>query len=184
MKTKEIELLTVQFHPKILNFLVLVWFMILTWSKSCDFMYFALNCPVNQSLVHFSFYFFFFFFLPQLLLCPDQAALLNSNVKPGSRGTTGSKRINGVFRHWWEAKEIAILTMRFCCNLVNWVYIKSLGPSDAIWHWRSWSRLVQVMACCLTAPSHYLNQCWLIISKVLWHSSEDIIIRNFEDTNQ
>ena len=29
------------------------------------------------------------------------------------------------------------------------------------------------MACCLTAPSHYLNQCWLIISKVQRHSSED-----------
>ena len=28
------------------------------------------------------------------------------------------------------------------------------------------------MACCLTAPSHYLNQCWLIISKVQRHSSE------------
>ena len=27
------------------------------------------------------------------------------------------------------------------------------------------------MACCLTAPSHYLNRCWLIISKVEWHSS-------------
>ena len=26
----------------------------------------------------------------------------------------------------------------------------------------------QVMACCLTAPSHYLNQCWLIISEVMW----------------
>ena len=63
-------------------------------------------------------------------------------------------------------------------------YLNSLGPSDAIWRWRSWSTLVQVMAYCLTAPSHYLNQCWLIISKVLWHSSEDIIIRRFEDTNQ
>ena len=30
------------------------------------------------------------------------------------------------------------------------------------------STLARVMACCLTAPSHYLNQCWLIISKVLW----------------
>ena len=28
------------------------------------------------------------------------------------------------------------------------------------------------MACCLTAPSHYLNRCWLLISKVLWHSLE------------
>ena len=59
--------------------------------------------------------------------------------------------------------------------------INSLGSSDAMWRWRSWSTLVQVMACCLTAPSHYLNQCWLIISKVLWHSSEDIMIRRFED---
>ena len=30
------------------------------------------------------------------------------------------------------------------------------------------------MACCLTAPSHYLNQCWLITSKVYWHSSRAI----------
>ena len=64
------------------------------------------------------------------------------------------------------------------------ISFNSLGPSDAICRWRSWSTLVQVMACCLTAPSHYLNQCWLIISKVLWHSSEDIIIRQFEETNQ
>ena len=66
----------------------------------------------------------------------------------------------------------------------HWIWINSLGPSDAIWHRRSWSTLVHVMACCLAAPSHYLNQFWLIISKVLRHSSEDIIIRRFEDTNQ
>ena len=42
----------------------------------------------------------------------------------------------------------------------------SLRPSDAIWQHRSGSTLAQVMDCCLTAPSHYLNQCWLIISKV------------------
>ena len=39
-----------------------------------------------------------------------------------------------------------------------------LGPSDAIWQQRSGSTLAQVMACCLTAPSHYLNQCWLLPS--------------------
>ena len=44
--------------------------------------------------------------------------------------------------------------------------VNSLWPSDAIWQQRSGSTLAQVMACCLTAPSHYLNQCWLIISKV------------------
>ena len=35
--------------------------------------------------------------------------------------------------------------------------------NDAIWRHRSGSTVAQVMACCLTAPSHYLNQCWLII---------------------
>ena len=34
---------------------------------------------------------------------------------------------------------------------------------------RSGATLAQVMAWCLTAPSHYLNQCWLVISEVLWH---------------
>ena len=30
---------------------------------------------------------------------------------------------------------------------------------DAIWCHTTWLTLVQVMACCLTAPIHYLNQC-------------------------
>ena len=45
----------------------------------------------------------------------------------------------------------------------------SLWPSDAIWRHRSRTTVAQVMACCLTAPSHYLNQCWLIICEVLCH---------------
>ena len=48
--------------------------------------------------------------------------------------------------------------------------INSVWPSDAIWLHRSESTLAQVMACCPTAPSHYLNQCWLIINENLWHS--------------
>ena len=30
-----------------------------------------------------------------------------------------------------------------------------------MWWTRHWSTLDKVMACCLMAPSHYLNQCWL-----------------------
>ena len=48
------------------------------------------------------------------------------------------------------------------------IQLNSLWPSDAIWHHRSRSTLGQVMACCLTAPTHYLTQCWLIISDNLW----------------
>ena len=36
------------------------------------------------------------------------------------------------------------------------------------------STLDQVMACCLTAPSHYLNQCWIIICDVLMHLHQSI----------
>ena len=76
----------------------------------------------------------------------------------------------------------------FCCVLFILssisLLLNSLWQSDAIRRQGTEWILAQVMACCLTAPSHYLNQCWLIISKVTWHSSEGIIMRTFEDTNQ
>ena len=84
-------------------------------------------------------------------------------------------------RHKWGLVHQFIHTLQTQTQVQHF---NSLGPSDAIWRWGSWSTLVQVMACCLTAQSHYLNQCWLIISKGLWHSSEDIIIRRFEVTYQ
>ena len=48
---------------------------------------------------------------------------------------------------------------------------------------RSGSTLAQAMACCLTAPSHYLNQSWFIINGVLWHSHESIFTGNTHDMN-
>ena len=51
--------------------------------------------------------------------------------------------------------------------------VNSLWPSDTMcWH-RSGSALAQVMACCLMAPSHYLNQCWPPIYEVLWYSPQE-----------
>ena len=41
-----------------------------------------------------------------------------------------------------------------------------------MWQYRTCSTLDQVMACCQMAPSHYLNQCWLIINEVLGQSKE------------
>ena len=37
----------------------------------------------------------------------------------------------------------------------------SFGPSNAIWRKRYESTLIQLIARCLMAPSHNLNQCWL-----------------------
>ena len=51
-------------------------------------------------------------------------------------------------------------------------WVNSLRSSDVIWPYSSGSTLAQVMACSLMAPSHYLNQCWLIINEALWHSRE------------
>ena len=59
--------------------------------------------------------------------------------------------------------------------------LNTLWPSDVIWPHRSRSTLAQVMACCLMAPSHYLNQCWLLISEVLWHSPDSNFTENTED---
>ena len=50
----------------------------------------------------------------------------------------------------------------------------SLWLSDTIRRQGAEWTLAQVMACCLTAPSHYLYQSWLIISKAPWHSLEGI----------
>ena len=56
--------------------------------------------------------------------------------------------------HWYDA-----------CNDVHY---NSLWPSDDIW-WHSFgSTLAQIMAWCLMAPNHYLNQCWLLVKGVLY----------------
>ena len=57
----------------------------------------------------------------------------------------------------------------------------SLWPSDAIWWHRLRSTLVHVMACCLTATSHYLNKCWLIISHIFWHSHDVNFTANMQN---
>ena len=56
-----------------------------------------------------------------------------------------------------------------CVKCLSYI-IDSLWPSDTISRQRYGSTLSQVMACCVTAPSHYLNQCWLIMIAVQWHS--------------
>ena len=53
-------------------------------------------------------------------------------------------------------------------SILGWVLLKLFIPYGGM----DLSTLVQLVACCLAAASHYLNQCWLIISGVLWHSPE------------
>ena len=62
--------------------------------------------------------------------------------------------------------------MTYACQLMSGVsiIINSLWPGDVIWWQWSGSTLALVIACCLTAPSHHLNQCWHLICQVLCHS--------------
>ena len=58
--------------------------------------------------------------------------------------------------------------------------IDSLWPSDVIWRRRSWSTLVRVRACCLSALSHHLNQWWRAIKKI-WRSFHGNVYLNTHD---
>ena len=62
-----------------------------------------------------------------------------------------------------------MLTLSIMIRLLK--IIALWANDDICWH-ISGSPLAQVMAHCLTAPSHHLNQCWLIITEVLKHSPE------------
>ena len=50
--------------------------------------------------------------------------------------------------------------------------IKSLWFRDNVRQDRYGSTLAEEMACCLTAPIHYLDQCWLLIWADQWHSAK------------
>ena len=86
--------------------------------------------------------------------------------------------------HKTEMHGEPVFGIAWCCQphrMGHWQHINSLRPSDATWQHESGSTLAQVMACCLMAPSHYLNQCWLITKGVLWHSPESNFTGNAQD---
>ena len=83
------------------------------------------------------------------------------------------KTLNTFIHHCNCEKTNPPMTMKLmACQPPVVSVFNPLWSSDAMWWHRSGSTLVQVMACCLMAPSHYLNQCWLLIRKVQWHLSK------------
>ena len=40
------------------------------------------------------------------------------------------------------------------------------------WHRRSWSTLAQVITCCSTSSSHYLDHRWLAINNIHWYTPQ------------
>ena len=80
-----------------------------------------------------------------------------------------NKRLSKQSRGWWFETPSRPLWRR-------WLI-------DAIWRHRSGSTLAQVMACCLRAPSSYLNQCWLIPNMVQWQSPKSYFTINTSAIN-
>ena len=61
-------------------------------------------------------------------------------------------------------------------SFVNWVFLcydiwLCASVHVKYFEYSKWTvgLIFFTLACCLTAPSHYLKQCWLIISEILWH---------------
>ena len=84
-----------------------------------------------------------------------------------------------------EICDKAFLVRHTCMCCMTAIYcnkvLNLLQPSDAIWRHRSRSTLVRVMASCLMAPSHYLHQCWILVSKVLWYLPESNFASSVQD---
>ena len=105
---------------------------------------------------------------PVLLACID-STMLYWRVPTSVEAPTNTYRAAGLPTNLMEYICIAnweTVTRRVIIEIA--VATKQLlYPSDAIWRHRSESTFVHILTCCLTAPSHYPNQCWLSLSRVL-----------------
>ena len=82
----------------------------------------------------------------------------------------------GRWKNPQKAPQVTLFSLwiKLHIFLATSLTFNSLWLIDIIWQQKCGSTLAQVMACLLTAPNHYLNQVWLIIKCVQWHSPENI----------
>ena len=70
------------------------------------------------------------------------------------------------FLHLYHIKMLFFIWTLVVIQIMTGHQCNSLWASDAIWWHRYGSPLAQIMSWCLKVLSHYLNQCWLVISEV------------------
>ena len=63
------------------------------------------------------------------------------------------------------------------------VSLNPMWPNDAIWRHKSGSTWAKVVACCLMTPSHYVNQCRLVINGTLWHAPDSNVTKSTQEFN-
>ena len=85
----------------------------------------------------------------------------------------------GNFPSWVSAGHTRVTLPPLTPSIVlSAMIIDWLWPSDAIWRHRYGSTLYQVVACCLTVPSHYMNKSWFATKKVTWYPPENNFTRD------
>ena len=102
----------------------------------------------------------------------QQATKLDSDFESHSSVLLFYEENINLKTHYLTPRMLYILQeTRYLCffRLTQIAWMQKLTHCGLVRQHRSGSTLAQVMACCLTAPSHYLNQCWLIIRQVQWH---------------
>ena len=119
---------------------------------------------------------------------------LNKRLSKQPWGWWSETPSSSLWRHrngFWTDVTLSIPFLIWNLNKIfrkqKWIVsfgLNSLRHSLAIWRHRTWSTLVQAMVCCLTVPNHYLNQCWLILTEVLWHTHEGNVTGNVQEIFQ
>ena len=110
--------------------------------------------------------------------------VINRGCHAINEGNNGIRHLISFASNWTYACKISgVCTWNIFLNIdLNQVFIINiLWPSYAILCQRSWSILAPVMPCYVIAPSHYLNQCWLIIKYVFWHTPQTSCIGSAQD---
>ena len=108
------------------------------------------------------------------LPCPRHVAIRKHERNGNHRDGT----LFNIHRFFPQIKQHSNQRFSLCDNM-NFDErdaFNSLWPCGVIWRKGSRSTLAQVMAWCLTAATHYLNQCWLMISEMLWHPPDSNFI--------
>ena len=116
---------------------------------------------MRRILLHCAIFYYVYIFLLCIRLDVSNRIVLND---------VSQLRFSNMASDWLAAQPTAGQTPHYktlVSPINNYVLnINSLMPSEAIWRYRSGSTLAQVTACCLTAPSHYLNLYWFHVSEV------------------
>ena len=97
----------------------------------------------------------------------------------------------------YKSHNAPVTMQYFATEMCTWVHISVTKwyivgyLSDVLWDFVRWiywrhrfgSTLTHVMACCLKASIHYLNQLWLIIGRVRHHSPKSNSTWNVHESN-